>query len=161
MPSAIGELLLTGDGESLTGVDMERSRYPLRPDQNWREDAAPFRDVRKQLDAYFAGELTVFDLPLSLRGTEFQQRVWTALIKIPFGTTWSYAGLAQRVGNAKASRAVGLANGRNPIPIIVPCHRVIGANGTLTGYGGGLPRKQWLLAHEAEVLQRSSPGRLC
>ena len=101
--------------------------------------------------AYFAGDLTEFDVPLGLKGTDFQRRVWDGLRQIPFGETWSYAQLAENVGNAKACRAVGLANGRNPIGIIVPCHRVIGADGTLTGYGGGLERKAWLLEHERKV----------
>jgi methylated-DNA-[protein]-cysteine S-methyltransferase len=105
-------------------------------------------EARRQLVAYFAGRLKVFDLPLAPNGTEFQRRVWSALTKIPFGATTSYAQLARRVGNEAAVRAVGAANGRNPIPIIVPCHRVIGSNGSLTGFGGGLPRKQWLLRHE-------------
>ena len=154
--SPIGDLLLTGNGETLTGVWMQDAKYPERPGPQAREDASVFKTARQQLDAYFAGELTDFDLPLSLAGTEFQQRVWKKLCEIPYGKTWSYAQLAGKIGNPKASRAVGLANGRNPIPIIVPCHRVIGANGTLTGYGGGLPRKHWLLAHE----QRHRAGDL-
>ena len=108
--------------------------------------------VRQQLDAYFAGELQTFDLPLHMAGTPFQKQVWQGLLTIPYGTTISYAELARRIGRPGASRAVGAANGRNPIGIIVPCHRVIGANGTLTGYGGGLDRKEWLIAHEAGAL---------
>jgi len=111
-------------------------------------DDAWFKDVAAQLDAYFAGELSTFDLEMNLLGTPFQQRVWSQLCDIPYGETISYGELARRVGNANASRAVGLANGRNPIALIVPCHRVIGANGSLTGYGGGLERKTWLLEHE-------------
>jgi methylated-DNA-[protein]-cysteine S-methyltransferase len=102
------------------------------------------------LAAYFAGELTEFDLPMKMIGTEFQKTVWRELLNIPFGVTISYGELADRVGNPNASRAVGAANGRNPISIIVPCHRVIGSNGKLTGYGGGLERKEWLLAHESK-----------
>jgi len=109
-------------------------------------------EAKRQLTAYFEGNLSDFDLPLSMQGTPFQQRVWDELTRIPYGTTISYGELARRIGNANASRAVGLANGRNPISIIVPCHRVIGANGTLTGYGGGLPRKAALLYFEASVL---------
>jgi methylated-DNA-[protein]-cysteine S-methyltransferase len=105
--------------------------------------------VREQLDAYFAGELEEFDLPLALHGTEFQLRVWDELARIPFAETISYKELALRLGDLKLVRAVGLANGRNPISIVIPCHRVIGADGTLVGYGGGLDRKRWLLDHEA------------
>lgn len=105
----------------------------------------------RQLDEYFAGERREFDLPLAPRGTGFQERVWRALLAIPFGVTRSYGELARTIGRPSASRAVGAANGKNPIAIIVPCHRVIGANGTLTGYGGGLPIKRWLLEHEAKL----------
>jgi methylated-DNA-[protein]-cysteine S-methyltransferase len=115
------------------------------------DDAAPFAAAREQLAAYFDGRLMTFDLPLALEGTEFRRRVWEELTRIPYGVTISYGELARRVGNANASRAVGLANGRNPVAIIVPCHRVIGADGRFTGYGGGLPRKAALLAFEAAV----------
>ena len=114
----------------------------------------PFGLARQQLEAFFAGELQAFDLPLRLSGTPFQNQVWQGLLTIPYGTTMSYAELAARIGRPGASRAVGAANGRNPIGIIVPCHRVIGANGSLTGYGGGLDRKDWLISHEASVLER-------
>lgn len=114
--------------------------------------SGPFSDVRLQLDEYFAGTREQFDLPLRPRGTDFQQRVWTGLLQIPFGATSTYGGLAARLGDRQASRAVGLANGKNPISIIVPCHRVIGADGSLTGYGGGLDRKLWLLRHEGALL---------
>ncbi len=117
-----------------------------------RDDAA-LAHVSKQLLAYFAGELKTFDLDFFGQGTEFQQRVWAALCEIPYGETLSYGELARKLGNPKASRAVGLANGRNPISIIVPCHRVIGANGALTGYGGGIENKRWLLDHEARQRQ--------
>src|ERR1700690_2867719 len=110
--------------------------------------ATPLPLAARQLAEYFAGARRVFDLPLALHGTPFQQRVWRALTEIPYGETWSYGQLAKRIGNPKASRAVGLANGSNPISILVPCHRVIGADGSLTGYGGGMERKQWLLRHE-------------
>ena len=113
-----------------------------------------FATVRDQLRAYFAGELLEFELPLRMKGTEFQRLVWKELTNIPFGTTISYAEQARRIGRPGAARAVGAANGRNPISIVVPCHRVIGANGTLTGYGGGLDRKQWLLDHEAILIGR-------
>jgi methylated-DNA-[protein]-cysteine S-methyltransferase len=108
----------------------------------------PLREAVRQLAEYFAGDRRKFDLPLRLEGTDFQRRVWQVLTEIPYGETWSYGQLAQRIGNPKGCRAVGLANGRNPISILVPCHRVIGADGSLTGYGGGVERKRWLLAHE-------------
>lgn len=146
-PSPLGELLLTGDGTALTGLFM--SPYRIPPEVSWARDAAAFGPAVAQLAAYFAGELTDFDLPLAPRGTAFQRQVWSALQEIPYGVTESYGGLAARVGNPKASRAVGLANGRNPISIVIPCHRVIGASGSLTGYGGGLDRKRMLLALEA------------
>ncbi|MFY9222646.1 MAG: methylated-DNA--[protein]-cysteine S-methyltransferase [Blastocatellia bacterium] len=145
--SPIGKILLTSDGNSLTGLYMES----YKPDPNileqWvaNDSIEPFPKVVEQLTAYFAGQLTKFDLPISMSGTQFQQQVWQELTKIPYGKTISYKELAVRIGNIKAVRAVGLANGRNPISIIVPCHRVIGANGSLTGYGGGLPRKKVLL----------------
>jgi methylated-DNA-[protein]-cysteine S-methyltransferase len=147
--SPIGRLLLTSDGTALTGLYMEPSRKAQSTD-GWSEDptVAPLCAALRQLGEYFAGTRREFDLPLSMRGTEFQQRVWRELTEIPYGQTWSYGQLAKRIENPSASRAVGLANGRNPISILVPCHRVIGADGSLTGYGGGLERKRWLLAHE-------------
>ncbi|GAB4456938.1 MAG: methylated-DNA--[protein]-cysteine S-methyltransferase [Armatimonadaceae bacterium] len=144
--SPLGPLLLLSDGEALTGLYMNERIDPPAGEQN--DHAAPFTQVRQQLDEYFAGTRTRFDLPLNLQGTVFQQRVWGQLQEIPYGITWSYGELAKRLGDAKASRAVGLANGRNPVSIIVPCHRVIGANGSLTGYGGGLSNKQTLLDFE-------------
>jgi methylated-DNA-[protein]-cysteine S-methyltransferase len=141
MNSPIGPLLLTGDGHALTGL------YMGREPSGARDDSA-FTHAREQLDAYFAGALERFDIALAPRGTEFQRRVWDALLEIPYGATTSYGALAAKIGRPDAARAVGLANGRNPISIIVPCHRVIGAAGALTGYGGGLERKRWLLAHE-------------
>jgi methylated-DNA-[protein]-cysteine S-methyltransferase len=147
--SPIGRLLLTTDGTALTGLYMEPSRK-AQSTEGWLEDrtAAPLAQALQQLDEYFAGKRREFDLPLRLNGTAFQQRVWRELTEIPYGETWSYGQLAKRIDKPSASRAVGLANGRNPISILVPCHRVIGADGSLTGYGGGLARKQWLLAHE-------------
>lgn len=149
MDSPIGELTITAEGGLLTGVHMHDQRhFPSIPPSVERDDAG-LAPIVEQLQAYFSGELTAFDLPIELRGTPFQRRVWTALQDIPYGETISYGELARRVGNPKASRAVGLANGRNPVAIVVPCHRVIGADGSLTGYGGGLDRKVWLLEHEA------------
>ena len=153
MDSPIGELTLTGDGSALTGLYMERRE---RPGADWVRGDASFREARRQMEAYFAGELTAFDLPLAPSGTPFQEKVWMALRTIPYGTTASYREIAIQVGNPTAVRAVGAANGRNPISIIVPCHRVIGANGSLTGYGGGMERKQWLLDLEARVLAAGS-----
>jgi methylated-DNA-[protein]-cysteine S-methyltransferase len=147
--SPIGSLLVLGNGESITGLRMQKQRHfgsAVPPDCK-RDDAA-FARAREQLAAYFSGELRTFDLPLALIGTPFQKIVWQALIGIPFGTTQSYGELAKRIGHDGAARAVGLANGHNPIAIIVPCHRVIGADGSLTGFGGGLDRKEWLLSHE-------------
>jgi methylated-DNA-[protein]-cysteine S-methyltransferase len=149
MDSPIGELALTAADGLLTGVHMPNQRHAPTLPLDYERDDAGLVDVVAQLEAYFAGTLTDFDLPLAMRGTDFQHRVWAALCEIPYGETISYGELARWVGNPKASRAVGLANGRNPVAIIVPCHRVIGADGSLTGYGGGLDRKVWLLEHEA------------
>jgi methylated-DNA-[protein]-cysteine S-methyltransferase len=147
--SPIGRLLLTSDGSALTGLYMEPSRK-AQSTVGWTEDATvrPLSATLRQLTEYFAGTRRKFDLPLRFQGTPFQQRVWRELTEIPYGETWSYGELAKRIDKPGASRAVGLANGRNPISILVPCHRVIGADGSLTGYGGGLERKRWLLAHE-------------
>jgi methylated-DNA-[protein]-cysteine S-methyltransferase len=150
--SPLGRLLLTTDGEALTGLYTRPSgKVPSTSD--WTEDAGAgtLPAAARQLAEYFAAKRREFDLPLNLKGTAFQQRVWRELGEIPFGETWSYGQLAARIGKPGASRAVGLANGSNPISVIVPCHRVIGADGSLTGYGGGLPRKQWLLAHEGAL----------
>ena len=150
--SPIGRLLLTCDDHALTGLYMEPEQ--ARTTGGWVQDAsaAPLAAAARQLAEYFAGSRREFDLVLRLDGTVFQTRVWRELTKIPYGRTWSYGDLAKRIGKPSAPRAVGLANGRNPISIVVPCHRVIGADGSLTGYGGGLPRKRWLLAHEGRYL---------
>ena len=147
--SPIGRLLLAGDGTGLMHVGFQSGPRPLRPGAQWAADPAPFRAASTQLAEYFAGERRSFDLPLAPRGTAFQRHVWHALTLIPYGHTISYGELARRIGNPSASRAVGLANGANPLPIIVPCHRVIGADGSLTGFGGGLPIKRKLLALES------------
>jgi methylated-DNA-[protein]-cysteine S-methyltransferase len=148
--SPIGRLLLGTDGEALIRIDMDVPDRPPRDLENWTCDAAagPLPEVARQLEEYFTGRRRVFDLPVRLEGTEFQRRAWRMLMEIPYGETRSYGEQAKRIGNPNASRAVGLANGRNPIPIVVPCHRVIGADGSLTGFGGGIERKRWLLAHE-------------
>jgi methylated-DNA-[protein]-cysteine S-methyltransferase len=148
--SPIGRLLLCTDGAALTGLYMDVAGRPCARKPDWTEDArsGPLPETVRQLTEYFGGARRDFELPMCLQGTEFQQRVWQALRQIPYGVTLSYGELAKRVSNPNALRAVGLANGRNPISILVPCHRVIGADGSLTGYGGGLERKRWLLAHE-------------
>lgn len=157
LPSPIGELTVTADADGITGLYMEGDAHALASAPS--TDNPLLAKARDQLDAYFAGRLTEFDLPLSLKGTPFQQRVWSRLQTIPFGRTTSYGALAATLGQPTAMRAVGLANGRNPVSIIVPCHRVIGADGSLTGYGGGIERKRWLLAHEQAVAARGD-GRL-
>jgi len=151
MPSPIGELLLLSDGDRLTGLHMQKQAHWSGMQPHWRRDDSCVHEARTQLRAYFAEELKSFELPLDLQGTDFQKRVWNELLQIPYGETISYGELARRIAQPNASRAVGLANGRNPVSIVVPCHRVVGANGTLTGYGGGLPRKRWLLDHERGV----------
>ncbi len=152
MESPIGPLLLAGDEGGLRLVHFATGRRPKSPQRNWIEDKAPFKEVIRQLEAYFEGKLKEFDVPLVLDGTEFQLLVWRNLRKIPYGETVSYGQLARRIGSPDAARAVGLANGSNPIPIIIPCHRVIGSNGDLTGFGGGLPVKKELLALESRQL---------
>jgi methylated-DNA-[protein]-cysteine S-methyltransferase len=146
--SPVGRLRLVADDAGLRRLEFEegRSLGPVPPE--WQEDARSLAPVARQLQEYFAGRRRVFDLALAPEGTPFQRRVWERLLEIPYGETISYGTLARRVGNANASRAVGLANGRNPIAIVIPCHRVIASNGTLTGYGGGLPIKQKLLELE-------------
>ncbi len=161
--SPIGGLLLTSDGGALTGLYVcEHRGQPSRgPEATWQRDDSAFRAVCEQLAAYFEGKLRQFELPMKMAGTPFQRRVWQGLCAIPYGETVSYAELARRIGHAGASRAVGSANGRNPISIVVPCHRVIAADGTLGGYGGGLERKEWLLQHETTVRGRTheTPAR--
>ena len=145
----IGRLLLAGDEEGLRRISFQDGFHPLEPARDWRRTEEPFRDTLAQLEAYFAGELRKFDLALAPEGTPFQRNVWSALSEIPYGGTVSYGELARRLGKATSPRAVGAANGRNPIPIVIPCHRVIGADGSLTGFGGGLAIKRRLLDLEA------------
>ncbi len=158
MSSPIGPLVLSANKAGLLGVQMpihrhERPGEPCElrgePCELRADDHPVLRRAVEQLNEYFAGARRVFDIPLAPAGTGFQLRVWAALCQIEFGRTISYGTLAHRIGNPAASRAVGLANGRNPLPIVVPCHRVIGADGSLTGFGGGIDRKRWLLNHEA------------
>jgi len=151
--SPIGVLTAAGDDSGLRWLLFAQSRYePAR--EGWQQSRGRFTALREQLAAYFAGELRDFDLELAPVGTPFQRSVWDALRRIPYATTWSYRDLATDIGNPKAVRAVGLANGRNPLPIVVPCHRVIGSTGNLTGFGGGLPTKRWLLDHERRYAPR-------
>jgi methylated-DNA-[protein]-cysteine S-methyltransferase len=151
LPSPVGDLLLAVRDGRVLRVSFAEERHPFVREGDWRRSSERVDALRGQLEEYFAGERETFDLDLLPIGTEFQRRVWEELSRIPFGETISYGELARRIGNHKAMRAVGLANGRNPIPIVVPCHRVIGADGSLTGFGGGIERKRWLLAHEARA----------
>jgi len=154
MPSPVGDVLLIMSGDELTGLYMTPHPTELES-QGYERDDEALADVRRQLEEYWRGERQEFDVPLAPRGTTFQKHVWEALLAIPYGKTASYSEIAAQVGNPKACRAVGLANGRNPISIIVPCHRVIGADGSLTGYGGGLDRKTVLLDLERRALVRN------
>jgi methylated-DNA-[protein]-cysteine S-methyltransferase len=148
--SPVGELLLLGDGRALRGLFMQQGRTGVTTHRHWARDDAAFDAVRAQLDEYFDCRRAAFDLPLDPHGTRFQRLVWRALQEIPYGETVTYGELARRLGRPSASRAVGAANGHNPISVIVPCHRVVGGDGTLTGYGGGIERKRFLLELEAE-----------
>jgi len=156
--SPLGRLRLVADGDHLVGIALPSERHPL-PVTGVPDPGHPVLvEAAAQLADYFAGRRTCFDLPLAPAGTGFQRTVWRALLDIPFAATWSYGELAAAIGSPRASRAVGAANGRNPIPIVIPCHRVIGADGSLTGYGGGEPAKRWLLDHEAAVEQAATAG---
>jgi methylated-DNA-[protein]-cysteine S-methyltransferase len=149
--SPVGPLTIAGVDSVVHHLRMDAQTYPPEGQRTWCDDDGAFDDVAEQLDAYFAGERTTFDVALHFGGTDFQRRVWHALLEIPFGETRTYGALAALLGSPGAARAVGLANGHNPIGIIVPCHRVIGADGSLTGYGGGIGRKRQLLDHERAV----------
>ena len=144
----LGRMFVQGDGQFVTGLYLPEHKGWPGPDASWQQSDAPFTAVRVQLGEYFAGNRRQFDVPVKLAGTPFQLRVWQELVRIPFGTTITYGQLAQRVGKPTGSRAVGHANGRNPISILVPCHRVIGSDGKLTGYAGGVENKRWLLDWE-------------
>ncbi len=157
LESPIGPLLVAGSAEALTHIGFARNGAPEPPREGWIEDASPFREVERQLQEYFAGTRHRFHLPLAAEGTDFQRRVWRALEEIPYGVTWSYGELARHLGDPHAVRAVGRANGANPLPIVVPCHRVIGADGSLTGFGGGLDAKRFLLELEGAL---RAPGPL-
>ena len=153
LESPVGTLLLVGNNSALRQINFPRAGVAAEPEPSWRLNESAFSAASCELRAYFAGELETFSVALAPEGTGFQRRVWDELLKIPYGQTISYGELARHIGNPNASRAVGLANGSNPIPIIIPCHRVIGSNGKLTGYGGGLPIKEKLLALEKRQLR--------
>lgn len=146
--SPLGELFVHGDDQFVTGLYLPNHKGWPGPDPSWQRSDALFAAVREQLAEYFGGQRQEFDAPLKLAGTPFQRQVWQELVRIPYGTTITYAELARRVGKPAASRAVGHANARNPISILVPCHRVVGAEGRLTGYAGGVDKKRWLLQRE-------------
>ena len=152
IPSPVGPLLIAASDDGLRLIEFHMPRHPMKRGADWREGAHEAIDAaRVQLDEYFAGGRQHFDLPLAPQGTPFQREVWHTLAGIGFGETISYAQLAQRVGKPSAMRAVGAANGRNPLPIVLPCHRVIGSDGSLTGFGGGLPTKRFLLELEGAL----------
>ena len=150
LETPIGDLLLAGDEQGLSLIGFPEGSMRREPEPDWVCSEGLFSAAREQLTAYFDGTLKEFDLPISPNGTEFQLEVLAELQKIPYGTTTSYGDIAKRIGRPKAVRAVGAANGRNPLPIIIPCHRVVGSNGALTGFGGGLPTKEALLRLEME-----------
>jgi methylated-DNA-[protein]-cysteine S-methyltransferase len=152
LDSPVGRLLVARDPAGVRLIHFPTGRRPPKPGAGWERHDAAFADLATQLTEYFAGGRRAFELPLAPEGTPFQLRVWNALLDIPYGETISYGELAARIGDRSASRAVGLANGSNPLPIVIPCHRVIGSNGKLTGYGGGLPIKQQLLSLERGAL---------
>jgi methylated-DNA-[protein]-cysteine S-methyltransferase len=156
LESPIGTLLLVGDGESVSELSIDAGDGFVERTATLTRDDAAFGEATEQLEQYFAGERTEFDLPLAPAGTEFQRAVWDALSEIPYGETRSYGQVAAAVGRPKAARAVGMANNRNPIAVIVPCHRVIGAGGALVGYASGLERKTWLLDHEAAAARSAN-----
>ena len=153
LETPIGDLLLAGDEQALSLVGFPEGSMRREPEPDWIYAEKPFTDAREQLSAYFAGGRKTFDLKLNPGGTEFQLQVLEELQNIPYGTTTSYGDIAKRIGRPKAVRAVGAANGRNPIPIIIPCHRVIGSSGDMTGFGGGIPTKEALIRLELEHSQ--------
>ena len=158
LDTPIGSLLLAGDEDGLSLIGFPEGSGRHEPEHDWIYNEKPFGEARRQLTEYFAGERRTFELSLKPTGTEFQLRVLEELQKIPYGTTCSYSDIAERIGRPKAVRAVGAANGRNPIPIVIPCHRVIGAGGDLTGFGGGLDTKEALLRLELENSQFPHTG---
>jgi methylated-DNA-[protein]-cysteine S-methyltransferase len=155
----IGDVAVWGEDQTVMGLGFADSPRTVRVDAAWPRDDGAFPRTAEQLRAYFGGQLTRFDLTLETGGTPFQRRLWAALQEIPYGETVTYAALAVELGEPRAVRAVGAANGRNPVSIVIPCHRVLGSDGQLTGYGGGLPRKRWLLAHERAYATPFFPDR--
>ena len=151
LESPIGPILVAGDGEAVSQISFTTGHQVRHPESGWVDDGAPLRAATEQLGQYFAGERRSFDLRLAMQGTAFQKRAWEILQTIPFGEAWSYGQVAEALGSPGAARAVGRANATNPLPLVVPCHRVIGADGTLTGFGGGLSAKQWLLRFEGAL----------
>lgn len=151
LPSPVGVLRLLADDQGLREIWFERGKHQKSPLPSWRRATEPLAQARQQLEEYFAGTRRQFDLPLRPHGTPFQLEVWWELARIPYGATISYGELARRIDQPLAMRAVGAANGRNPLPIVLPCHRVIGSDGSLTGFGGGLPTKRYLLSLEDRV----------
>ena len=150
--SPVGPLLLAASDAGLHAIEFAENRHPVKRSDDWQQGDHPLlAEAQRQLDGYFDGTRNAFNLPLSPQGTDFQRNVWNTLASIPYGQTISYAQLAQRIGKPSAMRAVGAANGRKPLPIVLPCHRVIGADGSLTGFGGGLPTKQFLLQLEGAL----------
>ena len=160
IPTPIGPLLLTGDEEGLRGISFQSGLHPAAVDPGWRRSREPFEGIIAELDDYFAGKRTRFETPIAPRGTPFQLAVWSRVRAIPYGETATYAEIARGVGRPDAFRAVGAANGSNPIPIVIPCHRVVGSDGSLTGFGGGLPTKRALLSLEARHASAPSGGVL-
>ena len=156
MPSPVGPLLLAGDGDALSAIGFSSGKGARRAEPSWKRDDAAFADAVRQLEEYFDGARRAFDLELAPSGTAFQRQVLDALLTIPYGETRSYADVARQVGRPAAVRAVGAANGRNPLPIVIPCHRVIGRDGSLTGFGGGLDAKRVLLELEARAINGAS-----
>jgi len=153
VPAPFGEILVAKDGDAVVEIGFHPGDVP------WQRDDDAVADVAAQLDAYFRGKRRSFELLLAPRGTEFQQLVWQALQRIPYGETRSYSDIAREIGRPAAVRAVGAANGANPIPIVIPCHRVVGSNGSLTGFGGGIETKRWLLALESPQRTIQPPAR--
>lgn len=151
LDSPIGRILVAGDGEAVSRISFTTGHQVRHPEPAWVDDAGPLRAATEQLEQYFAGERRRFDLRLSMQGTAFQKRAWQVLLTIPYGETWSYGQVAEALGSPGLARAVGRTNATNPLPLVVPCHRVIGADGTLTGFGGGLSTKQWLLRFEGAL----------
>lgn len=152
MNSPLGEMVLTSDGDAVTGIYTPGHPLCSQAAREGRKDAGPFREAMAEFSRYFSGDLKVFSFKRKAMGTAFQRRVWDGLEKIPFGERWSYGRLAQEIGVPDGSRAVGLANGKNPLSIVVPCHRVVGSDGALRGYAGGVEAKAWLLEHEQRVM---------